>query len=73
MTDSTKQEDGQEQTIEEILTSIRQVISDDTNEGGSTEITTNAGEKTSEEKLKVNEDDVLDLTEIVEESGNLNN
>jgi len=68
MTDATKQEDGQEQTIEEILTTIRQVISDDTNEASSTKVKPNEEGQTIKEKLKVGkEDDILELTEIVED------
>ena len=71
MTDVTKQEDGQEQTIEEILTTIRQVISDDTNESSSTKVKHNDEGQTVIEELKVGEDDVLELTEIVEDSDDI--
>ena len=67
MTDAKKQEDGQEQTIEEILTSIRQVISDDTNEASSSKGMYSEERGKVEEEPNGNEDDVLELTDIVDD------
>lgn len=64
MTEAKKQDDGQEPTMEEILASIRQVISDDDQEDYQSEEVAETGDGASDEVLE--EDDVLELTEIVD-------
>ena len=64
MTEAKKQDDGQEPTMEEILASIRQVISDDDQEDYQSEEVAETGDGAPDEVLE--EDDVLELTEIVD-------
>ena len=66
MTDATKQDDGQEPTMEEILASIRQIISDNGHEDGESEEVAEAGGGMADEVLEENEEDILELTEIVD-------
>ena len=67
MTDATKQDDGQEPTMEEILASIRQIISDNEHEDGESEEVAEAGGGEADEVLEENEEDILELTEIVDD------
>ena len=77
MTDATEQDDGQEPTMEEILASIRRIISDDEEEGeakGDEEEVAEAEEEPAEaedeapEEVKEEEkDEILELTEVVED------
>ena len=67
MTDATKQDDGQEPTMEEILASIRQIISDNEHEDGGSEVVAEAGGGVADEVPEENEEDILELTEIVDD------
>ncbi len=67
MTDATKQDDGQEPTMEEILASIRQIISDNEHEDGESEKVAEAEGGVADEVLEENEEDILELTEIVDD------
>ena len=67
MTDATKQDDGQEPTMEEILASIRQIISDNEHEDGESGEIAEAGAGVADEVLEENEEDILELTEIVDD------
>ena len=67
MTDATKQDDGQEPTMEEILASIRQIISDNEHEDGESEKVGEAGGGVADEVPEENEEDILELTEIVDD------
>ena len=67
MTDTTKQDDGQEPTMEEILASIRQIISDNEQEDGEAEEVAEAGGGVAGEVLEEDDEDILELTEIVDE------
>ena len=67
MTDATKQDDGQEPTMEEILASIRQIISDNEHEDGESEEVAEARGGVTGEALEENEEDILELTEIVDD------
>ena len=64
MTEAKKQDDGQEPTMEEILASIRRVITDDDQENYQSEEVAETGDGAPDEVLE--EDDVLELTEIVD-------
>ena len=74
MTDATEQDDGQEPTMEEILASIRRIISDDEEEGeakGDEEEVAEAEEEPAEAEDEApeeveEEDEILELTEVVE-------
>ena len=67
MTDATKQDDGQEPTMEEILASIRQIISDNEHEDGESEEVAEAGGGVADEVPEESEEDILELTEIVDD------
>ena len=67
MTDATKQDDGQEPTMEEILASIRQIISDNEHEDGESEEVAEAGGGVADEVPEEGEEDILELTEIVDD------
>ena len=67
MTDATKQDDGQEPTMEEILASIRQIISDNEHEDDESEEVAEAGGGVTDEVLEDYEEDILELTEIVDD------
>ena len=67
MTDATKQDDGQEPTMEEILASIRQIISDNEHEDGEFGEVAEAGGGVAAAVLEENEEDILELTEIVDD------
>ena len=67
MTDATKQDDGQEPTMEEILASIRQIISDNEHEDGESEEVAEARAGVADEVPEENEEDILELTEIVDD------
>ena len=67
MTDATNQDDGQEPTMEEILASIRQIISDNEHEDGESEKVAEAEGGVADEVLEENEEDILELTEIVDD------
>ena len=67
MTDATKQDDGQEPTMEEILASIRQIISDNEHEDGESEEVAEARGGVADEVPEESEEDILELTEIVDD------
>ena len=67
MTDATKQDDGQEPTMEEILASIRQIISDNEHEDSGSEEVAEASGGVDGEVLEENDEDILELTEIVDD------
>ena len=67
MTDATKQDDGQEPTMEEILASIRQIISDDEHEDGESKDVGESGDDVADEVLEENEENILELTDMVDD------